>query len=235
MARFPQDFLTRNEQNALLLVCGLAILGIFLSQLGGEIPLLRTELDEPAQLIAAVSEDKPVQIDVRTASHEELMLLPGIGPKRAQDIIDFRQTQPFTKTEDLLLIKGIGPKTLAKMLPFLLHFGDSQLSNLLGDGKSSLQTDVATFIEQVTTPPQPAKTSKPPSVPKTELTNIVNINSAGLEELCTLPGIGEVKAQAIVDFRTQNGPFTAIEDITKVKGIGPKTLEKIRHRLSVGE
>lgn len=235
MARFPKDFLTRNEQNALLLVCALAILGIFLSQLGGEIPLLKTELEEPEPLIAAVSEDKPIQIDVRTASKEELMLLPGIGAKRAQDIIDHRSAHPFSKTEDLLQIKGIGPKTLAKMLPSLLPFGDSQLTNLLVAGETSLQTDVAAFIEQVAAPPKTTKTTKPPSVPKTELTNIVNLNSAGLEELCTLPGIGEVKAQAIIDFRSASGPFSSIEDITKVKGIGPKTLANIRHRLSVGD
>ena len=48
----------------------------------------------------------------------------------------------------------------------------------------------------------------------------VNINTAGLEELTTLPGIGEARAQAILDDREQNGPFRYPEELTRVKGIG---------------
>lgn len=55
----------------------------------------------------------------------------------------------------------------------------------------------------------------------------VNINAAGSEELETLPGIGPVKAQAIVDYRNANGNFSSIEELDNVEGIGVKTLEKI--------
>ena len=56
----------------------------------------------------------------------------------------------------------------------------------------------------------------------------VNINQADLAQLETLPGIGAKKAQAIIDYRTANGSFHSLEDLGKVKGIGPKMLDKLR-------
>ncbi len=233
MARFPRDFLTAREQSAILAICVLAAVGLLLGQLGGEVPFLQENVATPDSLMAAVEEDKPVQIDIRTASLEELMLLPGIGPKRAQDIIDYRSSHSFDNVGDLVKIKGIGEKTLAKMLPSLLPFGL--------EGVKTPITEILDTPDMISLGilPQPAarttalKTSAPPTIPKTEITTIVNLNTASQEELCTLPGIGEVKSSAIIAYRDQNGPFTSIEDIIRVKGIGPKTLEKIRHRLSI--
>ena len=56
----------------------------------------------------------------------------------------------------------------------------------------------------------------------------VNVNTATQAELQTLDGIGPVKAKAIIDYRTKNGPFKSIDDLEKVTGIGQGTLKDIR-------
>lgn len=61
----------------------------------------------------------------------------------------------------------------------------------------------------------------------------VNINTADAETLATLQGIGEKRADAIVDYRTRHGPFVSVDDLVKVKGIGVKTVEKNRDRMTV--
>jgi competence protein ComEA len=63
---------------------------------------------------------------------------------------------------------------------------------------------------------------------------LIDINNASLEELETLPGIGQSLAQAIIDYRNEFGPFFAIEDIMFVDGIGPATFEDIKNMITVG-
>ncbi|GGY31696.1 competence protein ComEA [Bacterioplanes sanyensis] len=61
----------------------------------------------------------------------------------------------------------------------------------------------------------------------------ININTATVEQLAQLKGIGEAKAQAIVAYRQANGKFSSPEDLTKVKGIGPSTLQTNLAQLTV--
>lgn len=60
----------------------------------------------------------------------------------------------------------------------------------------------------------------------------VNVNTADKAQLESLKGIGPVKAQAIIDYRAQHGPFRSLEDLDKVPGIGKATLEKIKDDVS---
>ncbi len=67
------------------------------------------------------------------------------------------------------------------------------------------------------------------SVPK------VDINSAGVDELITLPGIGETLAKRIIAYREEHGPFVSLDELENVEGIGEKTISSIRDRVSLGE
>jgi competence protein ComEA len=68
----------------------------------------------------------------------------------------------------------------------------------------------------------------------TELTRPVNINTADADTLAgSLRGIGRSKAEAIVAYRDENGPFKSVDDLVNVKGIGAKTLEQLRPMIAL--
>lgn len=62
----------------------------------------------------------------------------------------------------------------------------------------------------------------------------VDINSAGVDELMRLPGIGETLARRIVAYREEHGPFGSVGELENVEGIGEKTIARIRELVSVG-
>lgn len=61
----------------------------------------------------------------------------------------------------------------------------------------------------------------------------VDVNRASKEELKTIPGIGDITAQKIIDYREQNGDFSSVEDLKKIDRIGDKTLDKIRDKIDI--
>ncbi|MFW5451543.1 MAG: ComEA family DNA-binding protein, partial [Methylophagaceae bacterium] len=62
-----------------------------------------------------------------------------------------------------------------------------------------------------------------------------NINTASKTELQTLKGIGDATAEAIIQYREQNGSFTTIEELINVKGIGSKKVEKLTDQIAVSD
>jgi len=67
----------------------------------------------------------------------------------------------------------------------------------------------------------------------TETDDLININTGGINELTKINGIGEAKAQNIIDYRENNGGFKTIEEIKNIDGIGDKTYEKIKNKIKV--
>lgn len=63
--------------------------------------------------------------------------------------------------------------------------------------------------------------------------DVININTANLEQLMKISGVGKTKAEAIIAHREKNGDFKKKEDITKVRGIGKSTFEKIKDKIEV--
>ena len=77
----------------------------------------------------------------------------------------------------------------------------------------------------------PAAVEKP--VSKVALQGTVNINTADAVQLTMLPGIGVKTADSIVSYRSSTGSFASVDDLVKVKGVGSKTLEKLKPYLSL--
>lgn len=71
------------------------------------------------------------------------------------------------------------------------------------------------------------------SVSTTGASTVVNLNTATAEELMSLPGIGEARAKAIVDYRSKQGPFRSADDLKQIEGIGEKMFARIKDRLVV--
>ena len=156
--------------------------------------------------------EKIEKIDINKADIETLSKLPGIGPVKSQAIVDYREKNgEFNSLIELTNIKGIAKKTLAKLLPYLEMIGDS--------------AEAYAFVAEETPASDTALTS--------EVTEKININSASVDQLQNLKGIGQKKAQAIIDYRNENGSFETIEEIMKVKGIGQGIFEKIKNSIEV--
>ena len=154
--------------------------------------------------VALPSSTAWADVNLNTASQGELEGLPGIGPAKASAILEFRdQHGGFASVEQLDDVPGIGPATMSNLRPLVSVDGEAVAASA-------------------------APTSNDTSdAPRSSAAGAINVNTADLVQLQTLPGIGPAKALAIVTDRDANGAFTSCGALQRVHGIGPATVTKI--------
>ena len=156
-------------------------------------------------------------VDLNTADEKTLETLPGVGKATAQAIIAGR---PYKSVDELKRVKGMSDKKI-DAIKNMVTVGGAAPAAAMPSAQEMKQK--ASSAEQTGT----EKAGKAKA--KLAAGQHVNINTATKEELSALPGIGPVKAQAIIDGR----PYNAPEDIMKVKGIKQKTFDKLKEYITV--
>ena len=81
------------------------------------------------------------KVNINTASSSELMYLPGVGPKTANAIIEYRKRRPFTKTAHIIRIRGIGRKTFRKLRPYIVVSGETTARGKIRSKKKEARQD----------------------------------------------------------------------------------------------
>jgi competence protein ComEA len=164
--------------------------------------------------------DPTHRIDLNRATRAELMQVPGVGPQLADRIVAERDGRgKFARVDDLAGVHGIGDATLNKIRPWV--------TVVPGDGAAAPLPEPDRLARK---PSGSTRTAKKPTVPD----RLMDLNTATVAELDTLPGIGPVLAARIVAEREKK-PFAKVEDLRRVSGIGPKKFEAIRPLVTVGE
>ncbi len=161
-------------------------------------------------------------IDINSADSAALESLPGIGESKAAAIIQYRTDHgPFKSVDELDNVSGIGPSTLASIRDLVSVGGGTAAATPTASTTTATSSAPATTSTAAT-----ATTSSSAGCP-------VNINTADASGLKSLPGIGDSKAAAIVQYRTDHGAFTSCDALDNVSGIGPSTLATLAPCCSV--
>lgn len=159
-------------------------------------------------------------VDINTADQKAIESLPGVGPATAKAII---QGRPYKSVDDLSNVKGLGKSKLEKIKPLVTVGGQPAAQAPAAAGAAASKATSATQAAKKA--PAQARQAAKAAVPA----GPVNLNTASKEQLVALPGIGEKKAQAIIDGR----PYQKTEDVMKVKGIKQGIYNKIKDKITV--
>ena len=196
-----------------------------------------------------VTEHEPyrmVKLNVNLAGLNALKELPGVGDKTAQAIIDYRTSNgPYRTIEDVYNAVPRDKKRIDKIMPHITVEGGSSTGIVEKPSSIAAPQNTAYGFQQTTA--QTVSTSNVPVVPKALPSTktdqapetVVNINTASEAELAAMPGMNLSgmnlsRAKAAIADRNANGAFKSCEDIDRVRGIGPATVEKLLPACTVG-
>ena len=172
-------------------------------------------------------------VDINSASQKELEELKGVGPATAKKIIDGR---PYKSVNDLSKA-GLSAKAIESVKPFVTvgkapAAAVKDAAKPVKEAQKEVKSAATAAAKDVAKPAKEAQ-KEAKSAAKSASAAVqgakVNINTADKAALDALPGIGPVKAQAIIDGR----PYKTIEDVMKVSGIKEKVFEKIKDMITV--
>jgi competence protein ComEA len=154
----------------------------------------------------------------------------------AADSLDFSQDHQIVydlrtaSGKELENLPGIGPSRAASIIEYRQKNGFNSLQDLMlikGIGKATYEKLKPSLV------PFGDMTNSSTSPQQTDLI-LVDLNRASLHELTLLPGIGPAKAERILAKREELTAFQNVEELLQVKGIGEKTLEKLRDKITIG-
>ncbi|MBN2828985.1 MAG: helix-hairpin-helix domain-containing protein [Candidatus Cloacimonetes bacterium] len=205
MKNFLNNYCTKSEQKAVILILLLVLLATFLYS---QNEAKESEVINPDSLNVMLQRPNLPNLNIHTAKYEDWVLVPGLGTKRAKDIVEFRDFYGFSIVNDLMKVKGIGINTVKSIIAYgygLQYKPTSQMKS----------TD--------------------PKATDTKTIELIDLNKATFEQLVSIHGIGNFRAQGIIEMRERVGRFKKFDELLDINGIGPKTVKIIEQNTYLGQ
>ena len=169
------------------------------------------------------------KININTESVAKLTLLPGIDNKKAQAISDYRMSNgAFANCQALSNVSGISnsdAKDIAKYCTTQRIPPRSAYRPHPVLPKNRAKKAIKKPAYSAPKPPVQSAIKAPPAAKPAA--GAININTADAAAIAQMPGMTPKRADAVIDYRNNSGRFSSCNDLQKVKGIGPKTVEKL--------
>lgn len=135
-------------------------------------------------------------------------------------LVDAEPPVPEQPADPTDLAPLVGPEAAELPVPAEQPADPADLASLVGPAAAGNSVDLASLVG-------------PDAAEPTPIVGLTNLNSAGLDALIALPGIGPALARRIIAYREQHGPYTSIEQLIDIQGIGPRNIDEFRHLVTV--